>query len=506
MSQVLHVNERISVGGALGTIKYSGFIDAWPEIVVYGVEWDESGRGKNDGSIDGKRYFQCEKGRGSFIKTTNSKIERRFLFVKAVEERYSGRNNVQALRETIHFGLKKVERFGFDKLNSITHNYTNLAVLMLDKQCVLNIDNLPHLPKLEHLDLSYNLLTLWSDIDAVMKKTPKLASLNLNGNRFSDEKSVEFPKSLTHLSLCDLGAKPLELPLLRESNLQKIDVGRNGWTDDDLLSWELPSALKILDLSYNQLENVPDCIRNTSISKLILLRNKIAFLGTILSLKTDLKRFPEVTSLDLRHNLFSALSLVDHLPQVFPNLIDLRWSHCPVFFDLLAEEMTMNLIGRLPCCARKENGPGIVKLNGSDLLKEEIADAEAYMASKIRNGEVVLASEERTLYLSKKYNIGLGQTPEYAESDKTVLLRVFGSNVEVPLLLRRFMRRSSVLRLKGVVAKHIQLSVLSFSVFYYVRDDETTARRYMDDDIASLASLGLISNQRLYVSENMGKE
>lgn len=506
MAQIFHINDRISVGGALGTVRYSGNIHVWPDILVYGVEWDDPSRGKNDGSVDGKRYFQCNDGRGSFIKASNSRIDQFILLDEAIQHRYSGADNEQALQETISFGSKQVERLGFDKLNSITCDYKHLAVLMLDRQCILNIGAIPYLPKLEHLDLSYNLLTQWSDIDAVLSRTPNILSLNLNGNRFTGGTLKEIPQSLVHISLCDIRTKPCELPLLRTSNLQKVDFGANGWIDEDLEEWEPPSGLLTLDLSNNRLQKVPKFVRSSCITSLLLHNNELSYFGSETNSSVTLHPFASVTSLDIRHNLFPSLSLIEYLPEVFPSLKELRWSQCPAFSALLVEDMTMNLVGRLPCTTRQEKGPGIFKLNGSDLQKEEIVDAEAYIAAKIRSGEVVLASAARTAYLRSKYNINRRQEFERPESDKTITLRFFHSLNHQLLLQRQFMKHSTVLRLKGVVAKHTKRSVLQITVFYYMHDDETTPRRYLDDDIAAILSLGLASNQRLYVTEDIEVE
>lgn len=64
------VGQRVSVQVAdqpskPGTIAYVGPVHFKPGTWV-GVVYDEA-VGKNDGSIDGHRYFHCEQGRGGFV-------------------------------------------------------------------------------------------------------------------------------------------------------------------------------------------------------------------------------------------------------------------------------------------------------------------------------------------------------------------------------------------------------------------------------------------------------
>lgn len=52
----IHVNQRLSYGGDLCTVRYVGRIPHWPEDLALGVEWDTK-QGKHDGQHGGVRYF-----------------------------------------------------------------------------------------------------------------------------------------------------------------------------------------------------------------------------------------------------------------------------------------------------------------------------------------------------------------------------------------------------------------------------------------------------------------
>ena len=50
-----------------GCSRYIGKVDGLPGGFWVGVEYDEP-LGKNDGSVKGKRYFQCSSSYGSFVR------------------------------------------------------------------------------------------------------------------------------------------------------------------------------------------------------------------------------------------------------------------------------------------------------------------------------------------------------------------------------------------------------------------------------------------------------
>lgn len=55
---------RLSFSGALCTVRYVGPVEGTKGDWL-GVEWDEPGRGKHDGSHNGVRYFECRSGTNS---------------------------------------------------------------------------------------------------------------------------------------------------------------------------------------------------------------------------------------------------------------------------------------------------------------------------------------------------------------------------------------------------------------------------------------------------------
>ncbi len=65
------VNDRIIIDGQRATVRYVGLI-ADQEGPWIGLEWDDPGRGKHDGTANGHKYFHCQfaKGAGTFVRAS----------------------------------------------------------------------------------------------------------------------------------------------------------------------------------------------------------------------------------------------------------------------------------------------------------------------------------------------------------------------------------------------------------------------------------------------------
>ncbi|CUG92489.1 cytoskeleton-associated protein, putative [Bodo saltans] len=96
-SRVRHVD------GYSGTIRYAGPLLHQPppsqttsqEAQWYGVEWDEDGHGKNNGTVQGKTYFTCPAGRGSLLKP--DRFQSNVSLLEALVLRYTEDYNVEEL-------------------------------------------------------------------------------------------------------------------------------------------------------------------------------------------------------------------------------------------------------------------------------------------------------------------------------------------------------------------------------------------------------------------------
>lgn len=57
------VGQRVELRGKLGSIRYFGKLQNNPkagDALWLGIEWDEIGTGKHNGTVDGVKYFEPE--------------------------------------------------------------------------------------------------------------------------------------------------------------------------------------------------------------------------------------------------------------------------------------------------------------------------------------------------------------------------------------------------------------------------------------------------------------
>ncbi|KAM9936769.1 hypothetical protein OXX80_003688 [Metschnikowia pulcherrima] len=513
------VSDRISVQNALGTVRFVGHVHVWgSQTLAYGIEWDDPARGKNSGDLDGISYFTTlTAGAGSFLKAASTKISKPCSFFEAVSQRYASESNADALSEKVVFGSKTVENYGFQKLNEISNDIAHLEVIMLDHQCIRiagdpdemkfnefsNNFESNHMFGAETLDLSSNLITKWSEVEKIMHYFPKLKSINLNGNRLLDDTSEStsgcifaFPESVISVSLSATFIPAQNLSCLFFPNVTRLELSENNYEDCSLNNWQVPKKVAELDLSYNKFSSIPLCLNKHTLTSLILADNQIASVR-------QLPVFEHIKKLDLRRNAIASFDEIDEIARKFPNLNELRINDCPVFENLTSEEMTMHLIGRLFCepWAAKSTPNFINKLNGTFLSHSEITNAELYFISKVKSGHFSISNTERWKQLVMKYDIHESVRTQISSDDRKIVLSIRkASNPDHELFSRVFLQRNSVLRLKGVVSKHIAKYILDFSIYYYVNDDQAYGtRQILSDDIASLQSLGLSQNHRIYV-------
>lgn len=485
---MLKVNDRIALDKALGTIKFVGHLDVWgPNTVVYGVEWDDASRGKNSGDHNDVQYFKTQvKGAGLFVKASNKKIIAGVSLWDAILGRYASEDNERALDDKIQIGSKTVENYGFHKLNEILRNITALKTVMLDRQNVVVAGNLVLFPITETLDLSFNLLAHWTELDTILRHFPALKSLNLNGNRLFGSANLRLPSLVSEILLASSQISVSQLNQIDISNVEKLVVASNNWTLQDAEKLVLPPGLIFLDLSFNQLTEIPLSLPQSSVRHLNLADNTIETIsGSTV--------FPNIVSLDLRYNPISSWDTIDNLSEMFPNMRDLRVDNCPDFATLSPDEMSVELIARLEC-----GGDKLSRLNGSTLTPEEIRNAELYFISKVQLGNIAFSNEKRWKQLLEKYRIGHVPRP-VAEDSRTFSLHIHTENGE--LFTRTFLNTTTVLRLKGVISKKLARRLLDLRLHFFLHGVELEeSREYLDDDIASLRNYVLSPNQKVYVS------
>ncbi|KAI5949908.1 hypothetical protein KGF54_005386 [Candida jiufengensis] len=482
-----NINDRLETNDKeIFTILYIGNIPQWKDIIAYGVEWDDSTRGKNNGDLNKVDYFTPKvPNSGSFIKSTNSKILHiRKLFTDVLQQNYI---KAEYKEQNLKFGSKLVEEIGLDKIN-----FNNFETLNLDHSLIYEagddvVQFKGRFENVKYLDLSSNLFTEINEIFKIIDIFTNLIHLDLNYNRFSNW--LENDKKYETITTLKVGANYLSITQVNQlsncfPNLQKLHLLANYYTNDDIKLLDVKN-LKLLDLSYNHLTSIP----KLNVSELNLSHNKISIIESEPILSYE--------SLDLRNNEVSSWEDLDNLSIVSPNLKELRINHNPIFENLSIDEMTMQLIGRFN---------GLKKLNGAILSKDEIEDAELYfmnyiLEKKVQSNLFKINNNQRFNQLLTKYN-KVEDIQVVSEIKPWIKLQIINSQSNLLINSLIFLKSTSILRFKGIISKQLQdLSILEFKIFYYINEGTNFAKKFeIENYLGTLNDYSLSNNQNIYIS------
>ncbi|EEY68662.1 uncharacterized protein PITG_18606 [Phytophthora infestans T30-4] len=404
---VLIVGDRVDDGsGSSGTVRYVGPVVTAKNAstLYYGIEWDEWGRGKNDGSVElpsGERVVHFSGPPGRKVSGHGSPVSYKRSFVKAsvfdktaerssllqrLHERYSNKEQYSKSEEgtpgdvvvagevgTTLGSEKPIEFVGAKKLS------TQQTLQTIDKISLSNCR--------------------WSDIIAVIRELPLLETLILSGNKLTIEEENDSSKlaifenlkvlvpSYTLLSWKNVGAIiTRHLP-----KLEQLHVVGNEYEDDQLTEWEPTGGwletLSVLDLSLNRLKSWSKVLQVVgefaNLSQLFLHGNQIV------TLVADVKptSFQQLTTLSLSENLVDSWTSIDAL-NAFPLLDTLRFSKNPLTTQMSLGE------ARLLVVARTDH---IAVFNASPVREKERKEAEQLYLKRILH-ELAVIGEDTTEY------------------------------------------------------------------------------------------------------------
>uniref|UniRef100_A0A8C5BXC1 Tubulin-specific chaperone E n=1 Tax=Gadus morhua TaxID=8049 RepID=A0A8C5BXC1_GADMO len=154
------LGRRVSCEGERGTVRYVGEVPptAGPWL---GVEWDNSERGKHDGSHEGIKYFTCRHPTGgSFVRPKKASF---------------GVDFMSAVRDLYQFNLQEV----FGPQTTIASKTVEVSGFTKNRS----------------LDLCGNLLSSWENVAEITENIEHLRELLLSHNRLS---LISDPVSLSH--------------------------------------------------------------------------------------------------------------------------------------------------------------------------------------------------------------------------------------------------------------------------------------------------------------------
>ncbi|RMD40266.1 hypothetical protein DV735_g4865, partial [Chaetothyriales sp. CBS 134920] len=332
-TQMFYIGQRLSYDGALCTMRYFGRL---PDLKGdwLGVEWDQPGRGKHNGTHHGERIFHCLSTSdkvASFIRPSRKADPSRTV-LEALKFKYgsntssSAQVDVHSGVEIVHISGKAVEEIGFDKVQKQLSDFEALQIVLLDGLQVSGLTGgnaspetttekaaqefATTCPNINEVDLGWNLIEDWQGIADTCKHLAKLRILKASGLR------------LKSLGADNVGA----FAQLKTLSLSSNELDGFRTTNSSLVFTTVTSL--ILDNNHlTSLAALPSISKHfPSLTSLSLRSNRIVDL-TIAS--PDCIAFPTITHLTLSSNLIPDFLALSSLPTLFPNLISLGVSSNP---------------------------------------------------------------------------------------------------------------------------------------------------------------------------------
>lgn len=487
------IGDRLKVENELCTIRYMGHIPNWPFNVAYGLEWDNCERGKHSGTVDGKEYFKVKvPGSASFMKDSKvlKKMTKRQSFYTALSQRYC--NGLDSIG-TVYFGAKKVQAFGFERLNMKNQDISQLERASLSDCSIYTAGSTQELTEvraecanLQYLDLSYNLFSSFEEVLKLLTNLPTLKSLILSGNSFEDISYTDNTKLHNirelKLSYCNLSDRNLSEAIKVFPNLVTLELCGNNL--DSLHELKVPNTLEELNISDNLFDSVPSFLLNSQVKRLLISKNKIS-----------LTNIPELTfnsieKLDISYNFIEKWSGVDWLNMRFPDLKNLRINGNPFAVDASSESF-FQIIARIK---------DIHILDGAIFSKDLRQEAELYFISQVASGGI---EYDKTLkhwsHLCRKYDIK--EIPRKLITSfldqQLITIKVNYRNKDVFEI--SILSNCTVRYMKSVIARNLSLGILSFELAYSVVSDVIEE---FNHEFSPISNFNLSTGDVVFVREN----
>ncbi|CAD6199421.1 unnamed protein product [Caenorhabditis auriculariae] len=278
----MSLGDRCDVGGFRGTVLYIGTVDGYGSQIYAGIEWDDPSRGKHDGLVKGRRYFQTRiPNSGSLVKIEN--VQFPLDIYTEIQSRYGDEDSGEP-DIALKISSKVVELIGMEKTARKQSDFHRLVNIVLDGRFVgkAPTEEIRPFSACRELNLHGNLLHRWDDVRKIVKLFPNVKELVLRQNRMDDiqeenstisTNDLIISTSVIRLSIseCNLKDESIEpilncFPVATEivsfiNNLSFFNPGKDA-----------SERLTVLDLEMNPLKSL-DSIRG-EYSKFIFSKKK----------------------------------------------------------------------------------------------------------------------------------------------------------------------------------------------------------------------------------------
>ncbi|KAF5741940.1 TUBULIN-FOLDING COFACTOR E family protein [Tripterygium wilfordii] len=512
----------------VGTVKYVGPVEGYSGTWV-GVDWD-NGEGKNDGSINGVRYFQARSERSaSFVRTQN--LSSGISLLQALDLRYKAESTQEEEDEMYVLSASNkrvsVQLLGKEKIQDQLSRFEELTNASLFYMGVSTHgdpwDISSILPNLKELDLTGNLLSEWKDVGIICEQLPALAALNLSYNLMSlNIGGLPHLKSIRILVLNNTGIHWAQVEILKNllPALEELHLMGNGIGTIELNSQSTVhgfDSLRLLNLENNCIAEWNEILKLSqlkSLEQLHLNKNNlkhICYPGSevICELlsgseyhESTHRPFHNLRSLLVGGNNIEDVASIDTLNS-FPKLVDIRLSENPIADPGRGGLPRFVLVARL---AKVET------LNGSEVSPRERKESEIryvrlVMSNFHDNPEEMKKLHPRFTELQsfhgiedERPSIGTAGPQKMASGLLSVTLKCVGASIgEKPPLTKKLPATTTVGKLKILCESFFKLKSIKPKIFLLEKGSPLPI--LLDDGMATLLDLGIGNESTILVDE-----
>ncbi|KAK6257866.1 hypothetical protein QUC31_001325 [Theobroma cacao] len=513
----------------VGTVKYVGNVEGYSGTWV-GVDWDNGGDGKHDGSINGVRYFQARSQKsGSFVRVQN--LSPGISLLQALNLRYKSHSTKEDEGEMYVLSASNkrvsVQLLGKDKIEDKLSRFEELKSASISYLGVSSPGGPAEIraavPNLKELDLTGNLISDWKDVGTICEQLPHLVALNLSNNLMT-QNITQLPllKGIRVLVLNNTGINWSQveilkhsLPVIEELHMMENNISTIKPTSSSVVQGF--DSLRLLNLEDNCIAEWDDILKLSqlkSLEQLYLNKNKLIsifypannkiqeLLSNHESCEESYLPFQNLRCLLLGSNNISDLASIDSLNS-FPKLIDIRLSDNPIADPGRGGLSRFVLIARLA---------KIEMLNGSEISGRERKESEIRYVRSVMSRLADSPEEIKRLHPlfvelknfhgieDERPSVGAAGPQKMASGLLSVTLKCVGPSIGEKLpLTKKLPATTTVGKLKVLCESFFKLKSLKLKLF--LQEEGSPLPMLLDDEMASLMDIGVGTESTILVDE-----
>ena len=414
----LHTRIR-DADGFVGTVAYVGSVASSknPNEQYAGIVWDDSSRGKHDGSVVCRttnqivRHFSCGPTQGSFLKVRKLDLgvtlTARLLRDKYVEMNapvIAPNNILPHTMKTSSGREKTIEFLGEMKIRKHQQlkNMNKISLRRAGISKASSEEDMAEFGHIKDIDLAGNLLSSWIETFDIIRQFPLLENFSLAHNYVRDIN----PSSITVINFDNMkilnlnnclvqSFKTVEIVAETMRNLESLCVANSNLSDlkssDGVKGFQNLRDLDCSDCGFDEWEN--QISKFSTLPRLESLSVDDNPIPSIPSGAGADSSFPSLLSLQISGIAVSTWMDLEAINS-FASLKALRFKNIPLTASLGQGEVRSNAIARFP---------NLDFLNASRVLKDERIEAERRYVTLVSNSlqKGNFGEDERKVFLEK---------------------------------------------------------------------------------------------------------